>query len=526
MNKIIFSVLFLIGVLCSPLKSHGTVKTSQPDKDTPVTIIEGTTTIIPDSSAITLFKYYGNVGLSVATDTVINGKFRLEYQMEDGDAEKMTINCFSPKISGSGRTVYLIPGAHIKVDASTPNSERWDVTSDIDIKEQKEYDKILFSCSDIFNAMDKIRSENSKRLSDPDLTAEQKKQIRTEMNETISGLRDSINHRKYLMMLQMEHTPVWFENFVDLCHRSSISGDSILASKLIAMYEALEKSEKESAEGVKIAGFLYPESKINIGDKIPYMEFVDFNGNTRNLGEFAGKWILLDIWSGGCGPCHMSVPELKAFAEKHKGEVEVVSISIDTDDFWRISTKNLNIEGNNWNDRKGESGAYSRFNTKGLPTFIAINPEGIYTTSKLGYTKGTFELMFRRLLNPKPAMSRETKATGIKVNYPDCMDNNTHDILEIDSIELSDDRTAIHFHMYYMPNWWIKISPDSYLELPDGSKLNILEAQGIALGEEFRANADGENTFTLVFPAIDKNTPSINFMETPRWNIKDIRLVP
>lgn len=523
MKKAFLGTIIAVASLCYPLDSWGNGKMPEQAIDNPTAIIEGVTNIIPDSTVITLFRFYGDAGMSVAKDTVINGKFRLEYTMADGDAQKMSIVCFVPEIAGDGRTIFMSQGANIKVDASTIDSQLWDVTSDLD--EQKEYDRILFSAADIYKKINRLNSEEDKLLSNPELSREQREQIIAGTSEAISALHDSINNRKYLTMLQMEHTPVWFNEFISLSNTWS-SGDSALTAKLKTLYESLQQSEKESAEGERIYAYLYPESKINIGDIVPDIEFVDINGNTRTLGEFAGKWILVDIWSGGCGPCHMAVPELKAFAEKHNDKVEVVSISIDDDEFWKISTDNLKLEGNNWKDKKGEAGIYSRFNAKGLPTFIAINPEGIYTTTQFGYGKGVFERMFRPLLNPKAAMSLEKTATGTKVNYPDCSENNTDNILEIDSIELGDDRTVIHFHMYYIPNWWIKIAPESYLELPDGSKLNIIEAQGITLGEEFRANADGENKFTLVFPGIGKDIQSVNFIKSANWNLKNIRLVP
>ncbi|MDE6263945.1 MAG: TlpA family protein disulfide reductase [Paramuribaculum sp.] len=523
MKKAFLGAILAVTSLCYPLDSRGNGKMPQQDTDNPPAIIEGVTNIIPDSTVITLFRFYGNAGMSVAKDTVINGKFRLEYTFEDDDVQKMSIACFVPEIAGSGRTVFLSPGANIKVDASTIDSQLWEVTSDLD--EQKEYDRLLFSGADIYREINRLNSEMDKLLSNPELSREQRIQIIAETREALSALHDSIDNRKYLTMLQMKHTPVWFDEFISLSDTGS-SGDSPLTAKLKTLYESLGQSEKESPEGERIYAYLYPESKINIGDQVPDMEFIDINGNTRTLGEFAGKWILLDIWSGGCGPCHMAVPELKAFAEKHKDNVAVVSISIDDDKFWKISTENLKLEGNNWRDSKGQAGIYSRFNAQGLPTFIVINPEGVYTKTQFGYGKGMFERVFRPLLNPKPAMSLEKTATGTKVNYPDCSENNTDDILEIDSIELGDDRTVIHFHMYYIPNWWIKIAPESYLELPDGSKLNIIEAQGITLGEELRANADGENKFTLVFPAISKDAQSVSFIESANWNLKNIKLVP
>ncbi|MDE6459210.1 MAG: hypothetical protein K2K52_00030, partial [Paramuribaculum sp.] len=157
MIKTIFSIFFIVGALCSPLKSNGNGKIPLQDIENSTAIIEGVTNIIPDSTVITLFRFYGDAGMSVAKDTVTNGKFRLEYAMEDGDVQKMSIVCFIPEITGSGRTIFLSPGADIKVDASTIDSQLWEVISNLN--EQKEYDRILFSAADLYREINRLNSE-------------------------------------------------------------------------------------------------------------------------------------------------------------------------------------------------------------------------------------------------------------------------------------------------------------------------------------------------------------------------------
>ena len=56
--------------------------------------------------------------------------------------------------------------------------------------------------------------------------------------------------------------------------------------------------------------------------------------------------------------------------------------------------------------------------------------------------------------------------------------NNTNATLDIDRIELTPGSTRITFHAYYIPKWWIKVSPDSHITLPDGTNLGVTGSKG------------------------------------------------
>lgn len=64
-------------------------------------------------------------------------------------------------------------------------------------------------------------------------------------------------------------------------------------------------------------------------------DLYDLDGNVRHLTEFKGKYILLDFWSQGCGPCVQSLSEMEEITEMYKGRMEVVSISQDPKDAWK-----------------------------------------------------------------------------------------------------------------------------------------------------------------------------------------------
>ena len=61
---------------------------------------------------------------------------------------------------------------------------------------------------------------------------------------------------------------------------------------------------------------------------------------------------MVDFWADWCGPCHMLAPVIEQFAEKHKGQVQVLKVNVDEN-----------------------PGLASRFAIHGIPTVVYIKDE-------------------------------------------------------------------------------------------------------------------------------------------------------
>lgn len=72
-------------------------------------------------------------------------------------------------------------------------------------------------------------------------------------------------------------------------------------------------------------------------------ELVDPDGETHRLSEYLGKYVLLDFWSFGCGPCLQSLPELKAVSESYRDRLTVISITSDPKNQWETASKEHGI---------------------------------------------------------------------------------------------------------------------------------------------------------------------------------------
>lgn len=90
--------------------------------------------------------------------------------------------------------------------------------------------------------------------------------------------------------------------------------------------------------GIFSAQAQYDNTKIEVGQKAPELEFQNPQGQTLKLSEINSKRvILLDFWASWCGPCRMANPSLVEFYNKYskkkykkaKKGFTIVSVSLD-----------------------------------------------------------------------------------------------------------------------------------------------------------------------------------------------------
>ena len=154
----------------------------------------------------------------------------------------------------------------------------------------------------------------------------------------------------------------------------------------IARANRLTEEQKQTRQGKEILSYLQQVTKVSVGDTVPGYEYVDADGVKHHLSELRGKWLLLDFWSLGCGPCIKAAKEL---AELHKETSDrnllLVSISLDGEDGWKEASREHGIVWTNWRDPLGNSGSVRAYDQGGIPVFVLVNPEGIIEEIQLGY---------------------------------------------------------------------------------------------------------------------------------------------
>ncbi len=103
----------------------------------------------------------------------------------------------------------------------------------------------------------------------------------------------------------------------------------------------------------------------------------DIHGNTINLSDYQGKWVVLNYWASWCQPCYKEFPELNAFYKAHKNSTAVV-LGVNFDN---MSNQNLlkfvKQQGIDYPMLSSDPGfALGIMNIKALPATFLISPKG------------------------------------------------------------------------------------------------------------------------------------------------------
>ena len=139
---------------------------------------------------------------------------------------------------------------------------------------------------------------------------------------------------------------------------------------------------KEQLQAIKQENATWAEGK-----QAPEFDFIDENGKHYTLTDFKGRFVYLDIWGVGCGPCYREFENISALHEKyktHEGRIAYVYLcgSYSNKEAWLRTAKRYVLAGYNLVLPENYKGAYD---IGVFPTYILIDPDGNvieYNTSR------------------------------------------------------------------------------------------------------------------------------------------------
>ena len=118
--------------------------------------------------------------------------------------------------------------------------------------------------------------------------------------------------------------------------------------------------------------------QMDIGHKLPDLNFATLEGQDARVSTYKGKWLLLDFWTTTCGPCHKAMPDKGKLVKELGGDAfQLISIACDEDaeDVNIYREEEYAMEWGVWhfpaNTEHGESLAIRAY-----PTYILVSPEG------------------------------------------------------------------------------------------------------------------------------------------------------
>ncbi len=311
--------------------------------------IEGRITGVADKDSVEvlLFRYWGNSGRSIQTDTIRGGLFSFSGELPAGEMVMMRVSARNGQGTGS---LWMTDTTDMLITADAGG--KWTVTSN---EPEQEIEQALTMVD----------------LSDLDALMQSSEDYRKN--------RDSVwrvsAQRLWPVYIRHINSRAVLNDLTFYARQGAIPRD-----RLQRIYNRLTPENKASLEGESIAWAIDPPHVPQLGEPFGDIAGTDTTGRACKLSDYAGKgkYVLLDFWSVGCGPCHAAFPQMKEIYTKYGDRLEIVGVSLDANkDQWRDVVRWKELPWAHISDGKGNfGGAYMLYRIEAMPTYVLIDPQG------------------------------------------------------------------------------------------------------------------------------------------------------
>lgn len=381
---------FLFALLCHAHDGMSQNKESLSGKY----VVTGRLSNVPDGTAIGLYEHNGNLIEPVGQDTLRNGTFTFSDTIS---STKMFLLLSSDKgFPSNWLNVWVAPGKHVTISGRDKLLPTWRVESDI--PEQVEENSFQSCSGEVLTewaVQAAVEADCLKEFLDKEHAGDE--EISRQGWAKVDSIRKLSTPLQRLVFKKeidyMGTAPagrVWMDRLV-LFSKMSVSQEYMpYLDELKELYARLPETMKQTPDGQLAYQYLFPVKTVGIGDEMADGTLYDVNGAVHRLGEFKGKYILIDFWSRGCGPCIESLPELEKIGELYRDSLALVSISIDPEKQWKEFIDKKKMAGNQWNElRKGNTGLAASYGVRGYPHYVLIAPDGRVKDIWNGYGTGS-----------------------------------------------------------------------------------------------------------------------------------------
>lgn len=311
--------------------------------------IEGRITGVADKDSVEvlLFRYWGNSGRSIATDTLRRGRFSFSGTLPADELVMMQVSARNGQGTGS---LWMTDTTDMLI--TTDASGQWTVKSN-EPEQAIERELRTIDLSDLDALMQTSEDYHKNRDSVWRVSAERLWPVYAKHPNSRAVLHD-----------------------LTFYARQGV----IPAARLQGFYERLTPENKASLEGESIVGALDPPQVPQKGEIFADFSGTDTTGIACKLSDMAGKgkYVLLDFWSVACGPCHAAFPQMKEIYGKYGDRLEIVGVSLDVNkERWCDVIRWKELPWKHISDGKGNfGGAYMLYRIEAMPTYVLIDPQG------------------------------------------------------------------------------------------------------------------------------------------------------
>jgi len=358
-------------------------------------LIEGKISGIEDGIVINLSRWDENVGKTLAIDTVRNGRFSIKAEALP-EPERLTITVRGNDFPPMFLYVWVAPGEKVKIQGTGKIHPLWNVKSSIAL--QKEENRYIKNKRDLIAENSRIQVERSKAF---------------EKIMAASSRDEAAPFSKIVDSLDMMSKPLSVKETysdVDILEKTDISpvwlnkmrlstqiltyyakDDENLRTKVEKLYDRMSEEDKNTLIGYQITSELFPPAIVGVDDDMADTDLIDMSGNTKRLSDYLGKYLLLDFWSSGCGPCIMALPEMKEISENYNENLTIISITLDSDTRWKEAMDTHDMPWVNLRDPKSFGGLSANYGVRGIPYYVMVSPEGKVVAKWGGYGQGSLK---------------------------------------------------------------------------------------------------------------------------------------
>jgi len=362
-------------------------------------LIEGEISDLEDGTVINLVRWDEFSGKVIASDTLSNGKFVFK-EMAESYMDKLAVMPRGDGFPPMSLKVWAVPGAKITIRGKGKLHPLWEVKSSVPY--QKEQNLYISNSRDILVEMARISAERNDVFSKMMVTSSREEALPyRKIVDSLAVIMDSLGLMKVLTDVNViektkKVSPIWLEGMMSVAYHANPSNESKdyygeLRKKALKLYDKMSEEDKNTLYGARITSNLFPPTTVGVGDDMADSVFFDINGNTKRLSDFSGKYLLLDFWSSGCGPCIMAFPEMKEVAESYSDNLTIISISLDTDVRWKEAMEKYDTPWVNIRDPKSFGGLAANYGVTGIPNYVMISPEGKVVDKWMGYGNGSIK---------------------------------------------------------------------------------------------------------------------------------------
>ena len=330
------------------------------------------------------------------TDTLEAGRFSFMVNSLENQVENFVLMGLSEGFPSTYLDIYAAAGDTVRIEGRNKLLRTWSVASKI--PEQQWYNRFIDASRTLIDEQQEVMVKTRElwdKVDDPSLPEGMLKAYRDSIREKLNPMVDSLEmliiRNDIAIMEQMPVNKVWMQQMSARSAFVSVVDSFPYIEDLKRLYERIPQEWIGTEEGKKVTVQLFPPKVVAVGDSVYDTDLYDLKGQVCHLSDFKGRYLLLDFWSTGCGPCLMAFPEMREVQEAWKDRLVVVSISSDSEKIWKEASERKGITWTNLNDMQGTVGIYAHYGIKGIPHYVIVSPEGRIIHVWSGYGTGVLK---------------------------------------------------------------------------------------------------------------------------------------